>query len=89
MFIQDLNLLENFSEAITLETLFNMEVKEMYEFKRDEYGVILEEEFVKAIEEADNIDEVAVLRDILESDDVYGCLNCSTLLSVKESDYGL
>lgn len=57
--------------------------------KRDEYGVILEREMLKAIEEADNVEDIAILRDILENDDVYGCMNCSSLLTQKEFEYGL
>lgn len=57
--------------------------------RRDEYGAILAEDMKRAIELADNIDEVANLREILEDDMVNCYLECSTLLSAKESLYDL
>lgn len=57
--------------------------------RRDKYGAILEEDFLREIELADTIEDIVNLREILENDDVNACLNCSSVLSVKESDYGL
>jgi hypothetical protein len=57
--------------------------------RRNEYGEILSEVFKKAIELAENIDEVATLRDILEDDFVECSLECSLLLGEKESLYNL
>lgn len=57
--------------------------------RRDKYGVILEEDFLREIELADNIEDIVNLREILDNDDVNGCLNCSSALSMKESEYGL
>lgn len=57
--------------------------------KRNEYNEIIFEDFKKAIEEVDTIEDVAILRDLLEEDFVENKLECSTLLSFKESLYGL
>ena len=58
-----------------------------YGFRRDEYGSILEEDMKKAIELADNIDDIATLRSIIENDMVNACMECSMLLSEKEDEY--
>ena len=47
------------------------------------------EEFRTMIELADNIDEIARLRDELEENDVECRLEMSCLLSEKEDEYGL
>lgn len=57
--------------------------------KRNDYNEIIFEDFKRAIESADTIEDVAILRDILEEDFVENTLECSTLLSFKESLYGL
>lgn len=57
--------------------------------KRNEYNEIIFEDFKKAIEEVDTVEDVAILRDILEEDDVECKLDCSTMLSFKESLFGL
>ena len=57
--------------------------------KRNKYGEILASDFKKEIELADTIEDIANLRDILESDLVENKLETSTLLSFKESEYGL
>ena len=59
------------------------------EFKKDIYGEIRFNDMKIAIENADNIDEVASLREILENEFVEKCLECSTMLSQKESLYNL
>lgn len=57
--------------------------------KRNKYGEILASDFEKEIEYADTIEDIANLRDILEEDYVENKLAMSTLLSFKESEYGL
>ena len=56
---------------------------------RNEYNEIIFEDFKRAIEYADTIEDVASLREILEEDFVENTLECSTLLSFKESLYEL
>lgn len=57
--------------------------------KRNKYGEILASDFEKEIEYADTIEDIVNLRDILENDSVENKLQMSTLLSFKESEYGL
>lgn len=57
--------------------------------KRNKYGEILASVFEKEIENADTIEDVVNLRDILENDMVEKKLYISTLLSFKESEYDL
>lgn len=64
-------------------------MREDINMKRNKYGEILETEMIKAIEEADTIEDIVNLREILEEDDVEARLDCSSLLTTKEFDYGL
>ena len=59
------------------------------EFKKNEYGEIKYEDFKQAIEFADNIDEVASLRSIIEEEFIEHTLELSTMLSEKEVLFGL
>ena len=49
------------------------------------------EDFIKMIEEADGVDEVVNLRDMLESDEyeIESHLEMSSMVSFKESEYNL